>query len=236
MKKGVEKIYNRMWSKSPHPYRILEETIDQEVTAGKTILEHGCGYTAPLLRTYLNRNATLVGVDVVPFDQSEEGLRLINADIGQLPIEDNTFDLVFSRSVMEHVTDPSRVYRETFRVLKPGGKWVFLTANRWDYVSVAARVIPNRLHGKFVSHTEGREERDVFPTAYLSNSYPQVSKLANAAGFQVERFDYFGQHPSYFQFNTLLYGLASFYEKAIIAVPFCRFVRGWLLVVLKKPQ
>jgi hypothetical protein len=120
--------------------------------------------------------------------------------------------------------------------LKPGGKWVFLTANRWDYVSVAARVIPNRLHGKLVSSTEGRDEKDVFPTAYLSNSYPQVAKLANASGLTIERFDYLGQHPSYFQNSTVLYGLASIYEKAILAMPIGRFVRGWLLVVLRKPR
>lgn len=236
MKKGVEKIYDRMWSKTKHPYRILEETINAEVTAGKTVLEHGCGYTAPILRTFLDRNATLVGVDMVPFDDPPQGLRLINADISQLPLEDNTFDFVFSRSVMEHVADPPSVYKETFRVLKPGGKWVFLTANRWDYISVAARVIPNRLHGKLVSHTEGRDEKDVFPTVYQSNSYPQVSRLAKDSGLTIERFDYLGQHPSYFQFSTVLYGLASIYEKAILAIPACRFVRGWLLVVLRKPE
>jgi hypothetical protein len=97
-------------------------------------------------------------------------------------------------------------------------------------------VIPNRLHGKLVSSTEGRDEKDVFPTAYLSNSYPQVAKLANASGLTIERFDYLGQHPSYFQNSTVLYGLASIYEKAILAMPIGRFVRGWLLVVLRKPR
>lgn len=42
-----------------------------------------------------------------------------------LPFKDNSFDLVFSIVVLEHVRDPHRAIAEMLRVLKPGGKiWV----------------------------------------------------------------------------------------------------------------
>lgn len=234
MKKGVQWIYDRMWLRDKHPYVVLEETISPFIAQGRTVLEHGCGYTAPLLRRYMDRGANLIGADVVEFVGQEPGLTLYNADIGALPLESNSVDLVFSRSVMEHVVEPGKVFRETHRVLKPGGSWVFLTANRWDYVSVIARLVPNRFHGKLVHQTEGRAEKDVFPTTYRSNSYPQIQRWANESNLSIERFEYLGQHPQYFQFSTVCYGVASIYEKFILAVPGCRFVRGWLLVQLTK--
>lgn len=47
-----------------------------------------------------------------------------------LPFEDNTFDLAIAMSVMEHVDDPMRVFREVHRVLKPGGGFWFFTGSR----------------------------------------------------------------------------------------------------------
>ena len=52
-----------------------------------------------------------------------------------------------------------------------GGRWIFLTPNRWDYVSIISRLVPNRFHGKVVHLTTGREEDDVFPVVYESNSW-----------------------------------------------------------------
>jgi len=44
-----------------------------------------------------------------------------------IPVEDDSFDCVFCTEVIEHVPDPDAVWREFYRVLRPGGK-VLLTA------------------------------------------------------------------------------------------------------------
>lgn len=41
----------------------------------------------------------------------------------QLPFKDETFSLVISQETLEHVRDPFRAVTETFRVLKPGGRF-----------------------------------------------------------------------------------------------------------------
>ena len=51
--------------------------------------------------------------------------RLIKASGEKTNLEANTFDMVISNDVLEHVQDPEAVIREACRVLKPGGVLVF---------------------------------------------------------------------------------------------------------------
>ena len=46
-------------------------------------------------------------------------------DITCLTFPDNSFDLIISGDVLEHVPDPNAAFRETFRVLRPGGFHLF---------------------------------------------------------------------------------------------------------------
>lgn len=48
------------------------------------------------------------------------------ADVSALPFQDNSYDIVLSTQVLEHVMDPQQVVKEMARVLKPGGT-LFLT-------------------------------------------------------------------------------------------------------------
>jgi SAM-dependent methyltransferase len=234
MNPRTEKLYCKYWSQHPHPYKILDGLLSSEIVQGMDVLEQGCGRTAPLLSKLAGSGARLYGVDLVDFTIDRPGLTLIKSSVTDLPFDDNKFDLIFSRSVMEHVENPKRAYLESFRVLKSGGQWVFLTPNRWDYVSIISRFVPNRLHGKLVSCTEGRHEEDVFPVVYESNSWRQIQRLCLETGFEIKRFDYLGQHPSYLSFSPALYLLGTAYEKLLLSTNLLRGVRGWLFVVLQK--
>ena len=48
----------------------------------------------------------------------------------QLPFEDGTFSLVYCCDVLEHVADVGAVVREAYRVLRPGGVFLFDSINR----------------------------------------------------------------------------------------------------------
>ncbi len=50
------------------------------------------------------------------------GIPVVRGDARVLPFADESFDLVMSTDMWEHVDDDAAVARESFRVLKPGGR------------------------------------------------------------------------------------------------------------------
>jgi ubiquinone/menaquinone biosynthesis C-methylase UbiE len=218
----------------PHPYELFEEEVKQYLRPGDTLLDAGCGRTAPVLQKFKGRARRLIGVDRVEYPEQQDGLELYRCDLSTTPLDDACVDIAMARSVMEHIGDPESVYREMHRVLKPGGYFLFLTANFWDYASMIAWIIPNRWHPWIVSRTEGRLEQDVFPIAYRTNTRRAIKRWSRSAGFQIVSMRYLGQYPCYFMFNAPLFLLATGYEKLIGRVPSLHFLRGWILVTLRK--
>jgi 2-polyprenyl-6-hydroxyphenyl methylase/3-demethylubiquinone-9 3-methyltransferase len=106
--------------------------------AGKTAVDVGCG--GGLMAEEIARlGATVIGVDPSShsLDTARAHARLSGLHIDYrhgtgeaLPIPDESADIVYCVDVLEHVADIEAVIRETTRVLRPGGLYVFDTINR----------------------------------------------------------------------------------------------------------
>ncbi len=235
MTEMADKLRARFYSDSNHPYRIFDRQVTALLTPDTVLMDAGCGRSVPVLRTYLGRAKHLIGIEMVDFADVPAGIETHNADLAKLPLASSSVDLIMSRSVFEHLQDPDAVYREFQRVLKPGGSVVFLTANMWDYGTQVARLVPNRFHAKIIKKVEGRAEEDTFPTAYKTNTPADVNRLAKSAGLAVSSFEYLNQYPNYLMFNGLLFLLGVGYERLTSRFDSLKFLRGWILVTLKKP-
>jgi SAM-dependent methyltransferase len=66
-------------------------------------------------------------------------------DITSLTFKDNSFDLIVSSDVLEHVPDLERAFKETARVLRPGGAHLFTVPPR-SKTRVRAEVIAGEIH------------------------------------------------------------------------------------------
>ena len=92
-------------------------------------LELGCG-RGDFLFEFQNFGFKCYGLDRDKSSiQNEYGLEVKQCDLVNdvFPYEDESFDVVYHKSVIEHMYDPGNLMRETIRVLKPGGKLIILT-------------------------------------------------------------------------------------------------------------
>jgi SAM-dependent methyltransferase len=134
---------------------------------------------------------TVIGVDVDPVvttnPRVDEG-RVIGAD-GRIPVDDESIDLVVSDWTFEHIDHPEQVAGELGRVLRPGGWICATTPNKWGYIAVGARVVPNRLHvGALGKLQPGKKDVDTFPTRYRMNTRRDLRRLFPEPRFSVHAY------------------------------------------------
>lgn len=152
------------------------------------------------LSRFRGRCRKVIGLDVDPVvlqNPHVDEAYQIQPD-GRTPLADASVDVIFSYAVLEHVADPAAFAAEIERILKPGGWFCAWTPNKWGYVALGARLIPNRFHARLITAVEpgGREAHDVFPTVYHLNTRRAVRRFFGDTGFEDYSFTYNG-HPSY---------------------------------------
>jgi len=220
-----------------HAYRHHLDAVTASLDHNKSILDLGCGRTFPLATKYLAHTDAVFGLDPVAEPSEVPHPAVVRRGSAvSIPFADDSFDVVTSRSVLEHLAQPQQVFHDIARVLKPAGRFIFLTPSRYDYVSVASMLMPNVWHPWLVKQLEGRPDEDTFPTFYRANTRARAHRLAHRAGLYVERLDYLNHHPVYFMFSPCLYRLATLYDQLVSRLACLGFLRGWLLGILRKPE
>ena len=229
-----EDIYRKYYSGRKFHDSLYRDLIEKHLQPGQRLLDAGCGRYLKFCKDLVDR-AWVVGIDLESVletrnDQVPFGVR---GDVGRLPFPSSHFDMVISRSVVEHLEDPEQVFREFARVLRPGGKVVLITPNKYDYVSVIAALTPYRVHRWLVSRIFQVSEDDVFPTLYRANTLSAIRKAFTAAGFVPRELDTINHYPAYLMFSPVLFRLGILYER-ITSLGMFRSLRGSILCVFEK--
>jgi SAM-dependent methyltransferase len=97
------------------------------------MLEPGCG-RGEFINNFKELGLNVVGVDISPEAakyNNDLDVKLCDVEREELPFKDNTFDVIFSKSFIEHLHYPDRYLEEAFRVLKPGGMLLTLVPD-WE--------------------------------------------------------------------------------------------------------
>jgi SAM-dependent methyltransferase len=229
----MEKKYYRS---EDHAFHIYEKRIETSLVRDFTLLDAGCGAMAPVLVKFIDRSSRLIGVDMVDFHPSlaNSGIRLLKNDLSHIEVEDGSVDMVISRCVLEHIVDVSNVYKEIHRILKPGGTFLFLVPNLWNYNSVVSCIIPNSLHKFVVEKLTGRPGHDTFPTYYETNTRRAITFFSRDNGFEVLSLEYYGQFPYILGFSKFLSLMGIYYDKLVSRYSCLRLLRWWILCEIRK--
>ncbi|WP_084594176.1 class I SAM-dependent methyltransferase [Arhodomonas aquaeolei] len=213
---------------------LFRERVLDRLTGGSVVLDLGAGAGIVPQMNFRGHAKHVVGVDlderVLENPYLDEGCV---ADVGDIPFAKESFDLVFADNVMEHLDQPSDVFREVARVLKPGGMLLFKTPNRIHYMPMIARLTPHSFH-RAINRVRGRDGDDTFPTRYYANSMKQVRRLALDTGFKVERIDRVEGRPEYLRGTVPSYLAGAGYERIVNATELFAPLRILLIAELRK--
>ncbi len=125
-----------------------------DLKAGSRVLDLGTGTAELAIRLVTSPEvAQVVGTDI-SWSMMAQGrhkpasrdIRFAQADALTLPFPDNCFDVVASGFVMRNLSSQTQALQEQMRILKPGGKVVFLDVVSPRYASLSA------IYGFFLFH------------------------------------------------------------------------------------
>jgi len=172
---------------------LYEDILRSHVSSDVKWLDLGCGHQLfPSWRSAEEKNLIrkcnmIVGIDydLSSLKNHKNILHKIKGDITKLPFRKDSFHLLTSNMVIEHVGDPNVLFQEARRILKPGGIFILHTPNAFGYTTMVARCIPRVLRNKLIYFFQGRKDEDVFATYYKLNTRCKIISLAEAKGWEI---------------------------------------------------
>ncbi|MFO0965583.1 MAG: methyltransferase domain-containing protein [Gemmataceae bacterium] len=203
-------LQRKLFPAEPFHQDAFHEAIRARLPRCGKVLDLGCGDHAAL-KPYRTAEREVWGTDFHrhPRLAEPEWFRLLGPN-GAIPFPDNTFDLIASDWVIEHVALPRVFLSEVKRVLKPGGRYVAHSISGAHYLTWVRRLFdlaPHELVQEVIYRLYRREHHDTFPTHYRLNTVGQIEAGARAAGLEIEALEFFAtQH--YFHFSSVLETLA----------------------------
>ena len=162
MDKEIKRFYassknylERLKRHNENSYARYIELCRANITSGASILECGCGVG---LSSYLltKEGFKVTAVDISPLFISEAkkrygdqpGLRFLVGDVRNMSFPGQTFDVVCSTVLLEHVTNVKRTLKEMCRVLKNEGLLIIDMPNFLDPVQHLTAYIQRKAEDK----------------------------------------------------------------------------------------
>lgn len=103
------------------------------IVPGQKLLEIGCG-RAEFLNGFISNGIDAYGIEPCVSCKEYDIHNRVSVEaigVGETSFSSSSFDIIYSKSVIEHFQSPHDFMRESLRLLKPGGKLMVLTPD-WE--------------------------------------------------------------------------------------------------------
>lgn len=162
-----------------------------ELFNARSVLELGAG-RSPLLGAMsdLELEAAINDIDQRELDRAGASLRKLCFDISGACPSEQQFDLIFSRSVLEHIENGEQALRNSAMMLAPGGISLHFFPTLYCPPFVANKLLPEGLADRLLTlfHPRNREVQPKFPAHYswCTSTYRRRDAIARLGYSRVE--------------------------------------------------
>ena len=183
----MTKSFEQSWS-------VFHQTIHDLIASDplSRVLEIGAG-ARPYLTAEVVEQAHLI-YDI--YDSSPDELDKASAeyyhkiyDLNKAIKDGETYDLIFSKMVLEHVEYPDELHQSLLNLLSPEGRIVHFFATRYGLPSILNRILPDRISDWIIYSLQKRDPHSSgkFKAYYRQCYGPSRSSKAyfNGLGYQV---------------------------------------------------
>lgn len=133
----MSSVYNKKYiditykgKKSDYPAKFCNELFSKYEKESK-ILDIGCG-NGDFTLELINMGFDAHGIDISESNPLKDRFKKVDLQKETYPYEDESFDIIFTKSVIEHLREPNFLVDEAYRLLKPNGVFVCLTPS-WKH-------------------------------------------------------------------------------------------------------
>ena len=159
------------------------------IKEGETVLDlgSGAGFDSFLAASRVGPTGKVIGVDMTPemINRARENaakgsysnVHFRPGELEDLPVEDNSVDIIISNCVINLVPDKEKAFKEAFRVLKPGGRLMVSDLVLRQELPLG---IKESIEG-YVGCISGAAMKDVYLDAIKSAGFDEVAVIEESA-------------------------------------------------------
>lgn len=161
-------------------------SINNEYSGYNKFLDLGCGYGERTL-IFKNGKREITGIDHINYhSKNYKDFIFFNRDFFDSGFGSESFDIVFSFDVIEHMEKPEKLLSEIHRLLRPGGVCILSTPNKHRILGAILILLGKR---KFPYCLDERN-KEKYPEYWHIKEYTdkELRQIVSKNGFHIEKF------------------------------------------------
>ncbi|MDD5644408.1 MAG: class I SAM-dependent methyltransferase [bacterium] len=229
-KKIVEYLFTNDYEKA-----IIDQLLNLAISKDNKILNIACEHrlVPDFLNKIINPDRTF-GLEINRIiTETNPKIKYCNVNCDKFPFETESFDIIISIWGMEHF-QTKNVFQESCRVLKKGGRFVFITPNTSNPIFFFNKIFNGQLSKIYYKYFTTSQYKPHI-TFYKFNNQKMLRKIAQIYGYSFKKIIYLG--PScfldYFSFSCFLQNTIRKLEK-VATNRFLYFLKPYFICILEK--